>query len=1139
MSIRVALNHKTCYRYSQPVWLSPHVVRLRPAPHSRTPVVSYSLRVHPEKHFINWQQDPYNNRLARLVFPEKAQEFSVEVDLIAELSVINPFDFFLNKYAENYPFAYDRVLARELIPYLETEPPGPKLQALISEVRRENKRIVDYLVELNQVIHRRVQYLIRMEAGIQTPEETLTLQSGSCRDSAWLMVQMLRHLGLASRFVSGYLIQLAPDVKSLDGPSGTERDITDLHAWAEVYLPGAGWIGFDPTSGLLAGEGHIPLACSADPSTAAAIDGFFSLDDESVVTQETEERNNASRGVTTEFEFSMSVKRVHEDPRVTKPYTDEQWREIQTLGHKVDADLRANDVRLTMGGEPTFVSIDDMDGDEWKLSALGAEKYRRADTLARRLLKRFARCGLLHHGQGKWYPGEPLPRWALGVFWRKDGEPVWREPSLFADETSPQQLSSSDAQKFLTSLAQRLEVDPALMMPGYEDELYYVWKERRLPVNVTAGDNKLANAEDRARMARLLEEGLGNPIGYALPLTREYFVDGQSKWSSCRWFLRSDQMFLIPGDSPMGHRLPLDSIPWACEYPRVVEQDPMDDRNPLPTHSAIRRSMKFAAKSLPNGRQDAAEKRLGDRGTYPKLKSDPRVLDSPPPEGKSAPDVIRTAVCTEVRGGVLRIFLPPQEFLEDYLTLIWAIEETAAELHRPVLIEGYAPPNDPRLNSVKVTPDPGVIEVNTQPAHSWDELVQNTTALYEEARLTRLATEKFMMDGRHTGTGGGNHIVVGGPTPADSPLLRKPGLLRSLIGYWQNHPSLSYLFSGLFVGPTSQAPRLDEARNDQVYELEIAFQQIPREGAISPWTTDRIFRDILADATGNTHRAEFCIDKLYTPEGAAGRLGLLEMRAFEMPPHARMSLTQHLLLRSLISRFWKKPYMEMPVRWRTEIHDRFMLPYFVRQDMEDVIRETNEFGYKFELEWLAPHFEFRFPHYGSIEHRGITLELRQAIEPWHVLSEDPGPGGAVRYVDSSLERMQLLVTGMVDSRHAVACNGRRVPLHSTGTNGEFVAGVRYRAWQPPNCLHPTIRVHAPLVFDLVDTWSGRSIGGCTYHVVHPGGRNYERFPVNANEAESRRRERFFSFGHTPGHMTLPEASTSKEFPYTLDLRTRA
>jgi len=480
--------------------------------------------------------------------------------------------------------------------------------------------------------------------------------------------------------------------------------------------------------------------------------------------------------------------------------------------------------------------------------------------------------------------------------------------------------------------------------------------------------------------------------------------------------------------------------------------------------------------------------------------------------------------------------MPPQKNLEDYLALVAAVEDTATAQAIAVIVEGYPPPHDTRIHTIKVTPDPGVIEVNTQPATSWDELVKNTTALYEEAHLSRLGTEKFMLDGRHTGTGGGNHILVGSACPGDSPLLRNPGLLRSLIGYWHNHPALSYLFSGLFVGPTSQAPRMDEARNDQVYELEIAFQQIPENNSCPPWTVDRIFRNLLIDAAGSTHRAEFSIDKLYSPDSASGRLGLLEMRAFEMPPHARMSLTQHLLLRSLIVHFWKNPYRQDLVRWRTEIHDRFMLPYFIQQDLEDIIDDLNGASYPLRSEWFAPHFEFRFPHYGTMEQRGIELELRQAIEPWHVMGEEAHAGGTSRSVDSSLERLQVLANGMVDSRHIVTCNGKRVPLHPTGTNGQFVAGVRYRAWQPPHCLHPTIGVHSPLVFDVVDTWSGRSIGGCTYHVVHPGGRHYDRFPVNAYEAESRRVARFFKFGHTPGPASVGEEKVSKELPFTLDLR---
>jgi uncharacterized protein (DUF2126 family)/transglutaminase-like putative cysteine protease len=1137
MAIRVALNHKTVYRYNRLVWLSPHVIRLHPAPHCRTPILSYSLKVKPAAHFINWQQDPYSNRLARLVFPKKTSEFSVEVDLVAELTVRNPFDFFLEQYAEEFPFRYDPVLLRELAPYLEAQAPGLRLQGLIRQFRLEKMRTIDFMVAVNQELQRRIRYIIRMEPGIQTPEETLRLQSGSCRDSAWLMVQMLRNLGLAARFASGYLIQLAPDMKPLDGPSGPEKDVSDLHAWAEVYLPGAGWIGFDPTSGLLAGEGHIPLACSAEPVTAAAITGLFSVDDESIVKTEPG-LEEAAGNTKDQFEFSMSVARIHEDPRVTKPYTDEQWSAIESLGHQIDLDLQANDVRLTMGGEPTFVSIDDMDGPEWTIAALGPMKYRRGDDLIRRLRDRFATGGFLHHGQGKWYPGESLPRWALGLYWRKDGQPVWRDTSLVADENAPRQLTPEDARAFIEALAERLSVGAKFAVPGYEDTWYYLWKERRLPTNVDPFDCKLENPEDRARIARIFEQGLDKVAGYALPLKREYYTDGSAEWASGAWFFRPERMYLIPGDSAMGFRLPLDSIPWVSpfEFPHLYEQDPMEDRPLLPDRDSLSRQARLRDTSDTRSRQGFAEQTLEPGPVRRRVRVNTEIPDLPPAKGESAPWIIRTALCAEVRGGALRIFLPPQRYLEDYLELVAAVEDTAAEMGQPVLVEGYTPPSDPRLNTIRVTPDPGVIEVNMQPTCSWDGLVSNTNALYEEARLTRLGTEKFMMDGRHTGTGGGNHIVVGGPTPADSPLLRNPGLLRSLVGYWLNHPALSYLFSGLFVGPTSQAPRVDEARNDQVNELEVAFQQIPENGPCPPWLVDRIFRNILVDATGNTHRAEFCVDKLYAPESATGRLGLLEMRAFEMPPHARMSLAQHLLLRSLIARFWKEPYRDSLVRWRTEIHDRFMLPHFVGQDLEDVISELNRAGYPFELDWFAPHLEFRFPHCGTIEQRGIQMELRQAIEPWNVMGEEQGAGATVRYVDSSVERMQVLMNGMVDPRHVVTCNGRRVPLHPTGTNGQFVAGVRYRAWQPSSSLHPTIGVHAPLVFDILDTWVGRSIGGCTYHVAHPGGRSYDRFPVNAHEAESRRISRFFKFGHTPGKMIVGEEKINKYFPFTLDLR---
>ncbi|MEI7728851.1 MAG: transglutaminase family protein [Verrucomicrobiota bacterium] len=1112
MSIHVALHHRSRYSYDRPVSLSPHLIRLRPAPHCRTPILSYSLKLQPQEHFLNWQQDPFSNYQARMVIPEKTTELVVEVDLVAEMAIYNPFDFFVEPAAEAFPFTYEPGLKRELTPFLASAPPGPLMEQYLTTVKPNGQHTVDFLVGLNQRLWSELKYLIRLEPGVQTPEETLASKSGACRDSAWLLVQILRHLGLAARFASGYLIQLKPDVKSLDGPSGAEQDFTDLHAWCEVFLPGAGWIGLDPTSGLLAGEGHIPLACSPEPSSAAAITGAV---DECEST----------------FAHEMKVTRIHESPRVTKPYTDDQWRAIESLGHEIDAQLVRNDVRLTMGGEPTFISIDNMDGEEWNFTAVGPEKRKLSGGLMRRLKDRFAPGGLLHYGQGKWYPGESLPRWALSCYWRKDGRPIWQDDRLFALDDKSYGHSATEAQHFIAHLAGVLEVKSDYIMPAYEDAWYYLWRERRLPANVDPLKANLDEPEERERLARIFGQGLGHIVGYALPLQRCEYTD--SGWLSGPWFLRREHLFLTPGDSAMGLRLPLDSIPWVAaeDLPYVIPTDPTVKLPPLPSIEEMRARYR-QPEAVSHTQAFLRNNSHGREHGNPMLDFATR----PPAQQQSAHWIVRTALCVEPREGRLHIFMPPVDNTETYLNLINAIEQTASELQLPVVIEGEKPPHDQRLNLLRVTPDPGVIEVNLHPARSWDELVFNTTTLYEEARQSRLGTEKFMMDGRHVGTGGGNHIILGGQTPIDSPILRRPDLLRSLLGYWQNHPSLSYLFSGLFIGPTSQHPRVDEARHDSLYELEVAFQQVPEHGEVPPWLVDRLFRNLLIDATGNTHRTEFCIDKLYSPESSTGRLGLVELRSYEMPPHARMSLAQHLLLRSLVAWFWREPYTRPLVRWGTQLHDRFMLPHFVAEDFQDITADLQRAGYPLQRAWFDPHFEFRFPHYGTINRRGVSLELRQALEPWHVLGEQGQPGGTVRCVDSSLERLQIKVRGMTDSRHVVACNGRRVPLHPTGTEGEFVAGIRFRAWQPPECLQPNIGVHAPLVFDLVDTWNDRSIGGCTYHVAHPAGRNYVQLPVNAYEAESRRLARFFAMGHTPSTMKLPPGEANKLFPFTLDLR---
>ena len=1167
MAIRVAINHKTTYSYDRLVSLSPHVFRLRPAVHSRTPIEAYTFKISPKNHFINWQQDPFGNYQARVVFPEQTKELSVEVEVIADMVVINPFDFFVEEYAEKFPFTYSHTLQKELIPYFEITEEGDLLMDWLENLEvKPEMSINDFLVFINRKVYLDISYSIRMEAGVQTAEETLEKKLGSCRDSAWLLVQILRHLGLAARFVSGYLVQLTADVKSLDGPSGPEQDFTDLHAWTEVYIPGAGWIGLDPTSGLFAGEGHIPLACTPHYASAAPVVG-------------------ATDKCETEFSFSNTVTRIREDPRVTKPYTDEQWALIDATGYKIDEDLEKGDVRMTMGGEPTFVSVDDMESAQWNTDADGLHKRILAHDLIFRLREKFGPGGMLHYGQGKWYPGEPLPRWQYGLFWRKDGLPVWKNKELMALETNKKKYTYKDAKAFAKDLAKRLAVHPDNVMPAYEDIFYFLWSEGKVPVNINPLKSNLKDSIERRTLAKLLDTGLDNPAGFVLPLEWNYW---NSKWRSCRWQLHRENLYLIPGNSPIGLRLPLTSLPAVAKdkapqqverslfeelpefgefhdsiesrYNTVSEHEPPPDR--YKENEAARKAAEIAAKEEAKGKI-----------VLEKKAEEPEKKEEEPTDATPEFEVytIKTSLCVEARDGIIYIFIPPVAYAEHYLDLIASIEATAEKLKIPVRIEGYEPPRDNRMERMVVSPDPGVIEVNIHPSKNWHDLKSNINTLYEQAFYSRLGTEKFMIDGRHTGTGGGNHITIGGAVPSDSPILRRPDVLRSLITYWQHHPGLSYLFSGSFIGPTSQAPRFDEGRAEKLYEMEIAFSQIPEGGFVPFWLVDRLFRHLLTDITGNTHRAEFCIDKLYSPDSSSGRLGILELRAFDMPPHKQMSLVQMLLIRGLIAMFWEKPYKHDLVRWGTELHDKFMLPHYVREDIAEVVKDLNGADYPFNISWFEPFFEFRFPHYGSIQVQGVNLEIRMGIEPWHVLGEEMSSTGTARFVDSSLERVQVKLTGMNDSRYILLCNGARVPLRPTNVKGEYVCGIRYRAWQPPSALHPTIGVDTPLTFDIIDVWNARSIGGCTYYVSHPGGRSYNTFPVNSFEAESRRVNRFWNQGFTPEALkehiaeilvqtkkSSPEAAAivqhyikqnrspflfdpppleiNKEYPATLDLR---
>jgi len=1080
--VRLHILHRTVYSYPRPAALGPHQVRLRPANHARARIESYGLTV-PEEAALRWQLDPFGNHVAHLSFAKgsRLRELELRVELAVEIRPVNPFDFFLDDRCKEAPFHYPADLARDVAPFLDPEDDalrgGPRLAAFLDALPRRGPT-VELLVALNRAVHGAVRYVIREEPGIRTPEETLAHGCGSCRDSAVLLLAALRARGLAARFASGYLVQLRDEGMIPDQPRGVGADVVDLHAWAEVYLPGAGWIGLDATSGLLCGEGHIPLACTARPALATPVEGTSDTAAERVA-------------------FEMHVARLGHEPRPTAPFSDETWEALLAAGDRADAALAASGLTLTCGGEPTFTSREHPGAPEWNGEALGPTKSSQGARLAEELRRALASGGAALERQGKHYPGESLPRWAVDLVRRRDGAPLWSDARPPAAAARPE-----DARRLAAALATRLGVGNAAV-PAFEDPWRHLQAEASLPVDVDPLEADLDDAEERRRLARVLDRGLGREAGYVLPLAR----DGE-RWRSDRWEFRRGRLFLLPGDGPMGLRLPLESIAGA-----PLDVAPGEPLAPGP----------------PDPRRGDADPRRGDADT----RQERLTARAAAPSRTS----LRTALCVELREGRLRVFLPPLATESDFLALVAQVDAARAELGLDVALEGYPPPPGRELDRLTVAPDPGVLEVNLPPTGSLRAHAALVDAVFEAAMRAGLTAEKYLLDGRMAGSGGGHHLTLGGPTPLESPFVVRPDLLASLVTFFQHHPSLSFVFTGLFVGPTSQAPRVDEARHDALYELEIALARaFDRRRPAPPWLGDLLFRHLLVDVTGNTHRAEISIDKLFDWRTPHGRQGLVELRAFEMPPHPRMASAQMALVRALVAAFAAEPYASPLARWGTELHDRFLLPTWLWRDLEDVLAFLEERGLGLPRDAYHAFVELRCPRVGTLQAGDVTVELRNAIEPWHVLGEEPSGAGTSRYVDSSVERIEVRAEGLVEGRHELLANGLALPMRPTGTRGEKVAGIRFRAWAPPHSLHAHIGIHHPIRVDVVDTWARRSLGACAYHVWHPEGRAFDTPPLTRFEASARQAQRFTIEAPAPWPVAVGRAAPHPDAPFTLDLR---
>lgn len=1096
MSNRIALRHRFEQRFDRRVSLSTHWLRLRPAPHAKG-IVAYSLRIDADPHFINWARDPYENEIARLDLPEPIARLGFDVELLVDLTPVNPFDFLVEPYASRYPFVYPEDLRKELTPYLRVEPAGPRLMAWFESLDREPAYIAEHISKISAQIQQGFSVTGEISLGSVDLEAVLERAGGSPWELAWLLTLCLRHLGLAARFTSGYRTWLSAEANV--------PDQVVLHAWSEVFLPGAGWVGLDPSAGLFTAEGYIPLASAPVPMSTLPIVG----DDPQCPATVME---------------TLSLRRLEPKP-LAWPYGEGTWADIRALGRFIDTETRAGDLPLAVGTALSFVAVCHGHAPEWSVTALGPSKRLMAEDLIKRLWPKLAAGGVLHQGQGEWYAGEALPRWRLNCFARSDGRPTWMNPDLLCHRRQAFAVSDDDAKNFAEALARKLGIAAGFVIAAHEDGLHELWT-KRVPFPCGPSADDLRDPERRRILAARLSGTHDEPKGYVLPLRWD---PTQNRWASGAWEFRRGGLYLTPGDSALGYRLPLDSLPAGDEG--APETDPercQFDERPVLANLCGEPSARFTQLNAPLAVTDSAD------GAWQPAR---------PP---------RTALCIEMRDGQLHVFMPPLTHLEHYLDLVAAIEATAEESDICLALEGYEPPEDYRLLRLTIEPEAGILKLWLPAAKTFDQQLGWLQIAYEEAARAGLRSERMMADGRRLPAGGRMDLVLGGETPADSPLLRRPDVLRSIISYWQRHPSLSYFFAGRSVGPGGPGPRPDEGRDDAIYELAIALERMPESSYPFPWMPDRLLRHLLADPAGDIRRAEIRIDTLYPPDRSSLRLGRATLRAFESPPDVQMAALQVLLVMSLLRRFARTPCRAELVEWGPELHDRFMLPHALWDDLRTVIGDLNEAGYPFRLEWFEPFRELHFPVLGCLQIGDLKMELRAAHEPWPLLAEEITATGKARFLDSANQRLEVRCWGFSPDRYALVCNGRRVPQRATGVHGEYVAGVRFKASNPPATLHPTKPPVAALVFDLIDTWTGRVLGGFTYwppqlEVWGPAGapamppeagegsrEEWHRLPPTAVPALSSAGQ-FLAKGSGATRMSPPPEIIDWRHPYLLDL----